>query len=238
VSGELDAAGQLTDHLGLPLVRVLLSEDDILVAIPEAVRWSGRTTPETVEIALTTAALHRRKAIEPGRILLTGRGSDLINLGRHKTFENPSELIEQTLRTLHRTRFTNDLASLAANAYDREVFHPFMTWPVIRVALETAPTAKMRHGKDKYHLRMAMGRHVPHSVVWRSEVDGKHDGGLREAVTRQLSASTGHRDRENTYRACFAELLTLFGEGHLDDWDPAEIYSRAVRASTLVRFYR
>lgn len=228
---ELDDAGELADYLGLNLVPVVLDENDIMAAVPEAVRWLGHTTPETVEIALTATAVYRAGAIEANRVLLTGYGSDLINAGLYTPFDHPGELIEQGLHALHRTRFSNELANLMPGAYGREVFHPFMTWPVIRVALDTAPTAKVRNGREKFHLRTAMSAHVPQAVAWRRKVAVHHGGGLQDGVIRRLARDTGHEDRELTYRACFAELMSLAAQGRLDDWEGADLYQRAVAAA-------
>ncbi|MFD3534778.1 asparagine synthase C-terminal domain-containing protein [Streptomyces sp. NPDC058664] len=232
---EFDAAQELCDVAGVELTRVGLTEDDFVDAVPEAVRWLGHATPEVVEIALTSAAVHRTGALPAGRTLLTGYGSDLINDGLVTPDETDRRLLERTVRAVHRTRFTDELSSRMSLAYGRETHHPFWTWPVMRVALETAPGCKVRDGREKYHLRKAMHTRVPYDIAWRKKVSVHHGGGLQAGIARRLAADTGHDDRRRVYHACFTGLMDAAGRGALDSWPAREVYERAVHRAASGR---
>ncbi|MFB8027803.1 MULTISPECIES: asparagine synthase-related protein [unclassified Streptomyces] len=225
---ELADAAELCAELGIGLEAVHLTEDDIIASIPEAVRWLGVTEPEVVEVALTATSVQRLGAVPAGRPLLTGYGSDLINAGLYRPFAHHHELVDQVLSAVDRTRRTNELSGRMPLAYGTGVHHPFWSWPVMRVALETAPECKVREGREKYHLRTAMGRRVSEPVAWRKKIAVHHGGGLQDGVTRRLEKETGSTDREPVYRACFAELLGRSARGELEPADPQDLFERAL----------
>ncbi|MEU4765108.1 asparagine synthase-related protein [Actinosynnema sp. NPDC023794] len=156
---EFADARELCDAAGLGMREVRLDEDAIVRAIPAAVRWLGTAAAEVVEVALTATAVYQAGVLEPGRVLLTGYGSDLIDAGLFTPFERPEELIEQGLESIRRTRVSGELSNRMPMAHGVEAFHPFWTLPVMRVAHETTPACKVREGREKFHLRSAMAEH-------------------------------------------------------------------------------
>lgn len=225
---ELDDAAELCGELGIGLEAVHLTEDDIVASLPEAVRWLGVTDPEVVEVALTATTVQRLGAVPAERVLLTGYGSDLINAGLYRPFDAREELIDQVLGAVDRTRRSNELSNRMPLAYGTVVHHPFWSWPVMRVALETAPECKVREGREKYHLRTAMGRRVAEPIAWRKKIAVHHGGGLQDGVARRLQRDTGTTDRGAVYRAVFAELVSLASRGELEPADPVAVLDRAV----------
>ncbi|MFC4608490.1 asparagine synthase-related protein [Streptomyces maoxianensis] len=226
---ELADAAELCTELGIGLEPVHLTEDDIIASIPEAVRWLGVTEPEVVEVALTATSVQRLGAVPADRVLLTGYGSDLINAGLYRPFDHRDDLIDQVLSAVDRTRRSNELSNRMPLAYGTRAHHPFWAWPVMRVALETTPECKVREGREKYHLRTAMGRRVPEPIAWRKKIAVHHGGGLQDGVMRRLEKETGSTDRQAVYQACFAELLDRAAQGELEPTDPWALFERAVR---------
>ncbi|MGW2251710.1 asparagine synthase C-terminal domain-containing protein [Kitasatospora sp. NPDC001660] len=226
---EFADAAELCEVLGLELVPVHLDEDQIIGSVPEAVRWLGVADPEVVEVALTATTVQRVRALPTDRVLLTGYGSDLMNAGLYSPFDHPDDLIDQVLSAVDRTRRSNELSNRMPLAYGTTTHHPFWSWPVMQVALETAPQCKVREGREKYHLRTAMSSRVPESVAWRKKIAVHHGGGLQQGVMRRLRKETGHEDREKLYRACFAELVDQAAAGQLEPVDPWSLLERAVR---------
>ncbi|MFI5681297.1 asparagine synthase-related protein [Streptomyces cellulosae] len=92
-------------------------------------------------------------------------------------------------------------------AYGTTTHHPFWSWPVVRVALETARECKVREGCEKYHLWAAMGTRLPEPIAWRGKIAVHHGGGLQQGVIRRLEKETGAEKRGRFYAACFAELV-------------------------------
>ncbi|OXY93253.1 asparagine synthase C-terminal domain-containing protein [Streptomyces diastatochromogenes] len=226
---ELADAAELCAELGIALEPVHLTEDEIIASIPEAVRWLGVTDPEVVEVALTATSVQRLGAVAPEKVLLTGYGSDLINAGLYRPFDHRDDLIDQCLTAVDRTRRSNELSNRMPLAYGTTTHHPFWAWPVMRVALETAPECKVREGREKYHLRTAMGTRLPEPIAWRKKIAVHHGGGLQQGVIRRLEKETGPVDRERLYRACFAELLDRAAQGELEPADPWALLEGAVR---------
>ncbi|MFD1831183.1 asparagine synthase-related protein [Streptomyces desertarenae] len=226
---ELDDAAELCAELGVDLKPVHVTEDEIIASIPEAVRWLGSVDSETVEVALTATSVHRLAAVPADRVLLTGYGSDLINAGLYRPYRHRDELIAQVLAAVDRTRLSNELSNRMPLAYGTTVHHPFWSWPVMRVALETAPECKVREGREKFHLRTAMAARVPRPIAWRRKIAVHHGGGLQQGVARRLEKETGVPRRDLLYRACFAELLERAADGELEPVDPWPILERAVR---------
>ncbi|WP_282692731.1 asparagine synthase-related protein [Streptomyces sp. CC208A] len=226
---ELDDAAELCAELGIDLEPVHLTEDEIVGSIPEAVRWLGVADAEVVEVALTATTVQRLGAVPAERVLLTGYGSDLINAGLYRPFDHRDDLIEQVLAAVDRTRRSNELSHRMPLAYGTTVHHPFWSWPVMKVALETAPECKVRDGREKHHLRTAMSSRVSESIAWRKKIAVHHGGGLQDGVARRLEKETGTPDRQALYLACFAELLDRAAQGELDPGDPWQLFERAVR---------
>jgi hypothetical protein len=226
---ELADASELCTELGIGLEPVHLTEDQIIASIPEAVRWLGVTDPEVVEVALTATSVQRLGAIPADKVLLTGYGSDLINAGLYRPYNHRGDLIEQCLSAVDRTRRSNELSNRMALAYGTVTHHPFWSWPVMCVALETAPECKVREGREKFHLRTAMGTRLPEPIAWRKKIAVHHGGGLQQGVMLRLEKETGTKDRKLLYLACFAELLDRAAEGELEPTDPWSIFERAVR---------
>ncbi|MFI0776293.1 asparagine synthase-related protein [Streptomyces sp. NPDC021212] len=226
---ELTDAGELCAELGLDLAPIQLSEDDIIASIPDAVRWLGVADPEVIEVALTATSVQRLESIPKDRVLLTGYGSDLINAGLYRPFDHRDELIDQVIGAVDRTRRSNELANRMPLAYDTTTHHPFWSWPVMRVALETAPECKVREGREKFHLRTAMGTRVPQSIAWRKKIAVHHGGGLQEGVMRRLEQETGSAERKRVYLACFAELFDRVAEGEWEPNDPWHLLEGALR---------
>jgi asparagine synthetase B (glutamine-hydrolysing) len=226
---ELDDAAELCAELGIGLTPVQLTEDQIIASIPEAIRWLGVADPEVVEVALTATSVQRLSAIPADKVLLTGYGSDLINAGLYHPYDHPDELIEQCLTAVDRTRRSNELSNRMPLAYGTATHHPFWSEPVMRVALETAPECKVREGREKFHLRVAMGTRLPEPIAWRKKIAVHHGGGLQQGVMRRLEKETGSPHRERLYLACFAELLDRAAEGELEPTDPWSVLEAAVR---------
>lgn len=232
---EFGDAAELCAHLGIELHPVRLSAEEIIASIPETVRWLGTAEAESVEVALTATCVQRLGIVPAGLHLLTGYGSDLINAGLYRPFDDPAELIGQVLGAVDRTRLSNELSNQLALAYSAEVDHPFWSWPVMRVALETAPECKVRDGREKFHLRTAMQGRVPEAIAWRRKIAVHHGGGLQQGVARWLEQETGVTDRAALYRACFAELAEAAQTGALEPADPWPLFERTVRRVRAVR---
>ena len=114
-----------------------------------------------------------------------------------------------------------------ALAYGRKVDHPFWEWPVMRVALETAPAARSGTAGRSTTCARPSNTRLPYDIAWRKKIAVHHGGGLQQGITNRLAADTGH-GRRRVYHACFTGLMAAMSEGRFDSWEADEVYDRAV----------
>lgn len=213
------AGAGLCARLGIGLEPVELTEDRIIAAIPEAVRWLGGADPAAVDGALLPTAVRRLGAVPPDRVLLTGRGSAPLNAG-------PRGAVDQYRTAVDRARRSNEYSHRMSLAHGTTTHHPFWSWPVIRTALETAPHCKAADGHDAYHLRTAMAARLPGLPVPRGTSPAE---ALRDRALRRLERETGIANRELLYLACFEEFVDRAAQGELEPADPRHLLRAAAR---------
>lgn len=185
-------AEELGAHLGCQVQYILLSEDDILDALPETIRMLGEPGNETVAIASNLVALYRRAEV-PAGTLLTGYGSDLLNSGLRVDGGMVEDLPAAVRFQLEQASVTGEFSGAAAAAYGYEVRHPFWNSEVIQAALDTDPALMSHGGREKGHLRAAASRFLPPGVAWRQKKALHRGSGvdrnLDRAVARRLGTS-------------------------------------------------
>lgn len=206
-------AAELAEHLGHPLRYVLLTEDDILDALPDTIRMLGEPGKETVAIATNLVALYRRGEIPTGT-LLTGYGSDLLNSGLRVDAAVLDDLRSAVATQLAQATTTGEFSGITAAAYGYAVRHPFWSSGVIQAALDTDPSLMGHNGREKGHLREAATRYLPAGVAWRPK-RALHrgsgvDDNLDHAIARRLG--TPIVDVPRLYEFIDAELVRALGE--------------------------
>lgn len=202
---EHEGAAELCRHLGVPHVPIELSLNELLDTVPVAIRWLGHATPEKIDIALIGTALLARGHL-PESIVLTGYGSDLVNLGLPgpAAGENPHGELPGLLAGLQDARRSGELSAQFHRAAGKTLVHPFWAPDVLRHCLSITPAAKLHRGREKGHLRAAIEPLVPASVAWRRKVAIHHGGGLQAGLDRHFG---GHQAKDRYYQEQFASLV-------------------------------
>ncbi|WP_439853815.1 asparagine synthase C-terminal domain-containing protein [Pseudomonas yamanorum] len=186
---EFDDAQQLADALDRPLNRVELDPQSILLALPQTIRAFGHPQALAVEIGVAITAFCRQ--LEPGRLIFTGYGSDLINSGL-ATGDGLAEDIRSSIAIeVNKTRYSSELTSLAAQSCGSALAHPYWDLPVLRAALDTCPSVKTTRGREKGHLRLAAEQWLPAEAAWRKKTAIHHGNGLGTALAQFIDATTG-----------------------------------------------
>lgn len=203
---EHAGAGELCAHLGVPHERVDLSLDEILAAIPEVVFWLGHAEAEKVDIALIASALLRAGVLRE-TVVLTGYGSDLINLGLPgpSPWTDLDRLQAETFAGVEDARSSGELSGLHYLGRGIRLVHPYWHPEVVATCLAVAPAAKLFRGREKGHLRAAMEGKVPDSVAWREKVAVHHGGGLQEGINAHFG---GEDSKRAHYERVLADLIT------------------------------
>ena len=230
---ESAEAAELATFLGIPHTSVDLSAEELIRAVPQTISILGTAAPEKVDIALTVVALLRTGLVGP-RLVLTGYGSDLINLGLPgPPGQDRTALLAGLIDGVDETRYSGELTPLLGLTFGKVLVHPFWHPQVLRAAFATDPMCKVSGGREKGHLRAAMARLVPPAVAWREKKAMHHGGGLQGGLDRLFG---GPGRKSAAYQACFQQVAAQ-GAGEdgalrilvelLGDGSPLEIAGRA-----------
>ncbi|MEU4417923.1 asparagine synthase C-terminal domain-containing protein [Nocardia salmonicida] len=220
---EYVAADELGAHLDVPVRRIVLSEDEILRALPETVRMLGTTDRETVAAGVNLVAVYRQATIPTGTIL-TGVGADLINSG-HRVGSGPVADIQTAVaERLAEAASGSELTGVGAALHGYALRHMYWNSSVVQAALDTAPEI-MRHGnREKGHMRLAAQELLPHSVAWRPKQALHHGSGVERNLDAAVARLIGvdQVDAERFYGSIEAQLVEALLESpdgpiHSDD---------------------
>jgi hypothetical protein len=175
---EHEQAQELADFLGIPLIRIDLSADEILAAIPASIRALGTANRVAVDVSLVISAVMRRGIIKEQRIL-TGYGADPLLLGLPPDSVEVEALTREIISEVDLARHCCELTDAVARTWNKKLSHPFWHRDVIKLALDIHPHCKVRGGREKAFLRAAMEQYMPKSCVWRKKIGIHLGGGLQ-----------------------------------------------------------
>jgi asparagine synthetase B (glutamine-hydrolysing) len=200
---ESAEAAELAEFLGIPHTSLDLSAGELIRAVPQAISILGTAAPEKVDIALTVVALLRTGLVGP-KVVLTGYGSDLINLGLPVSpGQDRAALLDGLIDGVDETRYSGELTPLLGLTFGKVLVHPFWHPRVLSAAFAADPLCKVSGGREKGHLRAAMAGLVPPWVAWREKMAMHHGSGPQGRLDRLF----GGPDRKAAaYRACFREI--------------------------------
>lgn len=195
---EYNAAKETADFLGIDLELVHIAKEEILLEIPNVIRFFHFTSPESIEIALVAHCLYKKLYEADGskRTFLTGYGSDLLNAGVYSPFNNYDELHADCMRRVTATQLSNEFSSLAALNHGVKALHPFWDLDVISTALRVPAEFKVKKEKDKYYFRDMMEDMLPKSTAWRKKLGAHHGTGLSQHLQNVLGDGTSEGYRQ------------------------------------------
>lgn len=225
---ELGEAAVTADFLGLDLTPVRFSEQELVAAIADTIRWTGAFEPDLIDGLLAPTALikHGYAAEVPS---LTGYGNDLLNGGLCDPAESPQRAEALIFELVDRARHSNEFSPAQAHAYDRTVFHPYWDLRTIRASLAIGAEQKVREGRRKHHFRLAMSKALPPEVAWRPKIAMHHGNLLAEGLTRRIEHDAGMPGRKAAvYGAIFELLAESVGGEPLHGVEGLDVYERAL----------
>ncbi|MDO4866632.1 MAG: asparagine synthase B [Clostridia bacterium] len=172
---DLKYARMAADFIGADHTEVIISEKDVLEALPTVVEllgtWDITTVRASIGMYLVCKYIHEHTDI---RVLLTGEISDEL-FGYKYTDFAPSaaafqEEAEKRIRELHMYDVLRADRCISVNSLEARV--PFGDLKFVRYAMSTDPELKMnKHDMGKYLIRKAFADdHIlPDEILWRQK---------------------------------------------------------------------
>lgn len=173
-STDLHFARIVAEHLGTDHHEVLVTEKDMIDAIPDVVRAIESYDTTTVRASTPMYLLCRYVATTPVRVLFSGEGSDELSGSYLYFHQAPSSeaFYEETVRLMRELHYFDVLrADRAVAAHGLELRVPFLDRQFMRYYLHLDPCLKqpVTFGIEKYLLRDAFVDMLPKCISERSK---------------------------------------------------------------------
>jgi asparagine synthetase B (glutamine-hydrolysing) len=181
-------AKETAGYLGIDLVKIHITKEEIVAEVPNVIRYFAFINPETIEIALIAFCLYKKLYTQTKlkRTFVTGYGSDLLNAGIFSPFSNDDELWKEISNGLRKTQISNEFSNLSALHYGIRVKHPYWSSNVILASLRTPARYKVVDNKDKYFFRKMMEGRLPEKIAWRKKTGAHHGTGLSTFLRKEF----------------------------------------------------
>jgi len=175
---DLKHAKTVADYLGTTHHQIVVTEEEMLEAIPHALRHMETFDTTTIRAGTGMYLLSKWIATHsPVRVIFSGEGADELS-GSYLYFRNapsPNAYQEECLRLvrdLH--RYDNLRADKTTAAAGLEVRTPFLDREFSNIYLRISPELRSPRDVDgkqieKYLLRLAFRDCLPESIVWRTK---------------------------------------------------------------------
>lgn len=188
---DMEAARDAAGILGIPLMEITVSENEVAEAAKEAeatIRSAGGV-PTILQISYELPLYFAAKAAAAGgySFLATGQGADELFGGYARYSEMALEEFaaasrEDALR-LKESGINVDRA--VAAKFGASLFCPFLEGEFFRFALEIPPALKIKNGVRKYVLRLAAASlGLPESIVQRKKKAAQYGSGIMKVLEK------------------------------------------------------
>ena len=171
---DLKYAKEVADYLHSDHTEVIISEEDVLAALPEVVKllatWDITTIRASIGMYLVCKAIHEQTDI---RVLMTGEISDELFGYKYTDFAPSPEAFqkeaEKRIRELHMYDVLRADRCISVNSLEARV--PFGDLDFVEYVMSIDPAKKMNvYGKGKYLLRHAFeGDWLPYDILMREK---------------------------------------------------------------------
>ncbi len=222
---DLKYARMAADYIGSEHTEVIISEKDVLEALPTVVEllgtWDITTIRASIGMYLVCKYIHEHTDI---RVLLTGEISDELFGYKYTDFAPDAaafqEEAEKRIRELHMYDVLRADRCISVNSLEARV--PFGDLKFVRYAMSIDPELKMnRHSMGKYLIRRAFAEdHIlPEEILWRqkaafSDAVGHSMVGDLKALAERTYTDTEFAEKAAKYDYCrpFTKESLLYRE--------------------------
>lgn len=230
LSNEFEFASQVAEHLGTRHREFVLSDDDVMTGLIEAIYFNEICDGLSAEIQAPLFALYR-KVQNTVDTLITGYGSDLL-FGGILPLQHPTRTANEFLwEQVYRTRWTGEFSTFGARHYGIKVRHPFWSNQLIGFCLDLCPSLKVSQEEVKIILREYAADQglLPANIIWRKKI-GIHEGSsINRMFASKLKTKVASYDIKSQF--CYFVFREFF-EKNQKPWtiDHAELMQRFVQS--------
>ena len=182
---ELEGATATAAHVGVPLVTLELSKEDLLAGIEPTLRWIQHDNVEITLIQLLVTIAHNY-ASSQGRDLVTGMGSDLLNSVSETGMEaSPDEqgLADRIINVSGSGLLKTNALGTAGNYL---IHHPYWQASTIAAQLAVDQILKSDGTFEKYYLRKLAQRRLPEKIAFGYKTAIHQGSNLEQGLSESL----------------------------------------------------
>lgn len=222
-SGDVAAATEVAEDLGLPLHTTIIDEPMVEELLPEVIRDVEESGLLQVEVAIPMYLAARRAAENDVRVMFTGQAADELWAG-YPWYRDV--LQEHSFLRLHE-RMWEDLNFLYDDTLEREdkltMAHsielraPYLDRAVIQTAMRTSPRLKLQGPDDRMgkrvHRQTAEELGVPAYLAFREKDPAQSGSGIHGIIQDIAARKVAEHDEELASRNVEADRGSLYRYG-------------------------
>lgn len=214
-SSDLVAARLVADHVGTIHHEYLITEADVLAALPTIIHSLESFDQDLVRSAVPTF-FAARLAAQHTKVILTGEGADELFAGYtyHRSITDPVALhaeLRRTVTTLHDINLQRADRLTMLHSIEGRV--PFLDLRMVELAQRIPVSLKLSGDPpvEKWVLRKAFEDMLPAKIVWRRKEQFDEGSGTADVLPRLLRAQITE-DEASRYRAQHPEIVLRSAE--------------------------
>lgn len=233
-SGDMVAAREVAEDMGLELVTTVIDEPMVEKLLPEVIKDVEESGLLQVEVAIPMYLAARRAAEDDIRVMFTGQAADEIWAGypwyndvlRDHGYLRLHEKLWEDLNFLYTD--TLEREDKLTMAHSIELRAPYLDRAVIRTAMRTSPRLKIQgpddHQRKRVHRAAAEELGVPSYLCFRRKDPAQSGSGIHEIIGRIAARRLKKHDSELSDRNVELDKGSLYRYG---DGEYGEDLSRA-----------
>ncbi|WP_297500775.1 asparagine synthase-related protein [Thermococcus sp.] len=180
-SQDVEWADRVADYLGLPL-RVETFDFEVLRReLPRIAFAVEEPNPMNLAIAVPLYFATRLAGEEGVRVILTGQGADELFGGYAKYLEGPELMWEDLLTLAERNLARDDKVAMLNGVEGR---YPFLSLPVVRLALNVSPRLKLPDGRKLVLRKLARKLGLPEWIARRPKKAAQYGSGAQKLLEK------------------------------------------------------
>ena len=214
-STDLAAARLVSAHLGTIHHEYVITEAEVLAALPEIIHSLESFDQDLVRSAVPTF-FTARLAAQHTKVILTGEGADELFAGYtyHRSIADPVALhaeLRRTVTTLHDINLQRADRLTMLHSIEGRV--PFLDLRMVELAQRIPVSLKLKGDPivEKWVLRKAFEDMLPPEIVWRRKEQFDEGSGTADLLPRLLREQITE-DEATTYRSEHPDVVLRSAE--------------------------